>query len=904
MKRRVIIYLSLVCCLRVSGQDVNDEINKFTPFIQALYNFSKNVPQEKVYLHFDNTGYYQGDNIWYKCYVVTTGHHLLSSLSQTLYVELLNPGGEVVDKRILKIENGQCHGEFTLDQLPFYSGFYEVRAYTKYMLNFGEEVVFSRLLPVFNKPKTEGAFEEKEMMRYGRYGAREYPMKRERPLRGKKVNLRFFPEGGHLVQGVTSRVAFEATDEAGNPIAVTGVIQDDTRKETGQITTLHEGKGIFICTPAGESRRKDVAIVEYDGKKYPFDLPVGLPQGVVMETDNLSCPDSMGITLRRNRDTPAEMMGIAILNGGKLYNYLLVYLGDDTISFAMDKTCLPAGVSQIVLFNAKGDIICDRLVFTGNDKERLTISAHLGKPVYRPYELVDMELSVTDHETNPVYTTFSLSIRDGENEVENNHNILTDLLLMSDIKGFVRNPSWYFEENDTVETLHATSLTKLNTNYRAEALDLLLMVQGWRRYSWEQMAGVETTVRPPAKTRKSSAEKKPLHVTALQLKYLPEQGIETHGRVVSLVRQTPKPNVDVGLFLQQKREEEDDTPVSSAIETFVTDEQGRFAFSSDVSGRWNMILTVKEKGKRKDHLILLDRVFSPEPRRYRYADLQINLADKKSDDESDDETIDEPFDDDYESFLTAYHDSIAKLGIDEKIQRLPEVTVKAKKRTREQDIYHNRSTSVAYYDVASEMDDIYDSGKYIGDDIHQMLTTTNKDFITRWFGVNEFLLYKGKMMIFIVNYEKTRWDEMGYFKYKTIRTAAIKSLYINEHTSVIAQYIESPNPMVSPMEIAMGLSCAVFFETYPEGQVSVDGAKGIRKTWLEGYSAVKEFYNPNYAELPPQDDYRRTLYWNPSVTTDETGNAKVQFYNNSHFTNLSISAETVTPQGMIGVYKK
>ena len=80
-------------------------------------------------------------------------------LSKTLFVELLNPGGEIMDKRKLKIENGQCHGEFTLNHLPFYSGFYEVRAYTKYMLNFGEDIIFSRLQPVFNKPKVEGNFE-------------------------------------------------------------------------------------------------------------------------------------------------------------------------------------------------------------------------------------------------------------------------------------------------------------------------------------------------------------------------------------------------------------------------------------------------------------------------------------------------------------------------------------------------------------------------------------------------------------------------------------------------------------------------------------------------------------------------------------------------------------------------
>ena len=189
----VAIIFSLIHFLAF-GQDVENEMSKLMTYIQTLQLFSKNIPQEKVYLHFDNTCYYQGDNIWFKCYVVSSGQHQLSPFSKTLYVELLNPGGEIVDKRILRIENGQCHGEFTLNQLPFYSGFYEVRAYTKYMLNFGDEIIFSRIFPVFNKPKTEGDFEDKSILNYGRWGSTGYfPMKRESPIKENMVNLRFFP---------------------------------------------------------------------------------------------------------------------------------------------------------------------------------------------------------------------------------------------------------------------------------------------------------------------------------------------------------------------------------------------------------------------------------------------------------------------------------------------------------------------------------------------------------------------------------------------------------------------------------------------------------------------------------------------------------------------------------------
>jgi len=421
-------FLFCLISVFVWGQDLDSEISRLAPFIQALENFSRQIPQEKVYLHFDNTSYYQGDNIWFKCYVVASGQHQLSQWSKTLYVELLNPGGEIIDKRVLQIEKGQCHGDFSLNQLPFYSGFYEIRAYTKYMLNFGDDAIFSRLLPVFNKPEIEGNFEEKKMLGYNRYGPLgSFPMKRESPVRDNRVNLRFFPEGGNLITGVESRVAFEVTDEVGNQIDVSGMVMDGNRKALFPIATLHEGKGVFTYTP-GIGRRRDIAEVEHDGRKYRFDLPEALPQGVVMEVDNLSHPDSIGIALRKNGDTLAKMLGIAILNGGKMMNYCFAWIKDNEIRFKMNKTQLPAGVSQIVLFNSQGEIVCDRLIFSGKH-EMLEIKAKTGRSTYKPYELVDLEISITDKETNPVLSTFSLSVRDGANEVENGHNMMTELLL-------------------------------------------------------------------------------------------------------------------------------------------------------------------------------------------------------------------------------------------------------------------------------------------------------------------------------------------------------------------------------------------------------------------------------------------------------------------------------------------
>ena len=853
MKTTLLHLFLFLLCLKVSGQNADSMINKIGEYFYIIDNFTEYIPQEKVYLQFDNTSYYQSDNIWFKCYIVTSGLYKATELSKTLYVELLNPGGEIIDKQILKIENGQCHGSFTLNRLPFYTGFYEVRAYTKYMLNFGDDVIFSRLLPVFNKPKKEGNYEEKSMLKYG-YG--NYPKFREKPLKEKKVNLKFYPEGGYLIEGIPSQVAFEATDTYGNPIDITGSIMNKEKEEIFRFTSTHEGRGVFTYTPTDN---KQQVVINYNNKEYTFDMPEAQSQGMSMNVDNLSYPDSIKITLQKNKKTPVDMLGLAIINRGKLNSsYLIDTSNEELIHLKVEKSNLQSGVSWIVLFDSNGRILCDRLIFIYKD-DLLNIKARTDKEKYKPYEAVNIEFSLTDKENNPVQVPFSLSVKDGMNEIEYNHNILTDLLLMSEIKGYVRNPSYYFEADDS--------------EHRA-ALDLLLMVQGWRRYSWEQITLVES----------------------FDLKHTPEKGIETHGQVVSFIRKRPRPNVDISSFLLPQNEDED-KKAGNFQGTLTTDSLGKFSFVSDLYGKWHMLLAVTEKGKRKDHRIILDRLFSPEPKRYRYTDMQINISETNNKKISE-EIKQKAYEYDTDSIISAYVDSLVTAGIKEDIYHLSEVTVTAKKRSKEKDIYNNRSKAIAYYDVPSELDDITDRGDFIGNDIHELLKSMNKNFFLN--KQVETLIYKGKKPLFVINYEPTMENELDQNKYKNIRLAAIKAIYINENFSSIFQYAD---PQLSIEEISKLYSCVVFIETYPDGKIPVDAGKGLRKTWLEGYSQVKEFYSPDYSILQPEPDYRRTLYWNPSVTPDKEGKAKVRFYNNSGCKNFKISAETITPQGTIGVYK-
>ena len=165
------IVLSQHISARISATDSINISKELMRFSGNIYQFNRLFPQEKVYLEFDNTAYFQGETIWFKAYV-TNASSLRRAPSNVLYVDLLAPTGHLIAQQKIKVIAGQCDGAFMLFDVAtqqarerrgvveYPSGYYEIRAYTQNMLDFGKETAFSRVIPVYIKPKREGHFEE------------------------------------------------------------------------------------------------------------------------------------------------------------------------------------------------------------------------------------------------------------------------------------------------------------------------------------------------------------------------------------------------------------------------------------------------------------------------------------------------------------------------------------------------------------------------------------------------------------------------------------------------------------------------------------------------------------------------------------------------------------------------
>ena len=823
-----------VCFPAKLSSQVDSSILAMADWVKAYNHFGKYNPQEKVYLHFDNTGYYLGETMWFAAYVVTAPQLRPTQMSKVLYVELLTPEGRIVETKKLKIEEGRCHGEFALTSPLLVAGFYEVRAYTRVMLNW-EGSYYTRVFPVFDRPEEPGQYAMK-ITRYPR--SQRVPEERAAAPDYKSLNLSFYPEGGELVEGLPGRVAFKAVDDEGRSVAVSGTVYDSDERPVATLETRHQGMGSFTLTPGDEPCRAEIT---YDGKIYRYTLPEAKAAGYTLGVDN-SSGDSLHIKIRRSREIQGGWVGLTVSCRGIAHAFEVADLrGQEEADLHLSKADFPAGVQQITLFTPEGEVLGERLAYHQRDDQQLHITVDGQKSSYRPYEKITLPLHVTDAAGSPVATTLSVSVRDAGTEIPTHYasTLSANLLLESDVKGYIEDIGYYFESDDA--------------EHRA-ALDLLLLVQGWRRYEWRQQAGVEPF--------------EPVHRV--------EEGIMVQGQVYDyrLFGVRAKAGVELSVWVYSE--------LTNSRGHCFTDSLGRFTFlsDSDIWGKNDMVIHTQitnKRGKKKNapYLVELDRYFSPTARSLSAEETE--LAEKSpSAITYTDETYDLP-----DTLVSELPDSI-------KVHNLEEVEVKARKLVAE------RRPSIEYV-VAEEVDKMIDTQvRDYADNIVDFLRRTNPYFIDKYIYVLDRInfrlklihdcFYRGRRVRFLYENKVYRfcgdnWDSTGYCV-ETIPLRSIERIQITENTNNVT----------------------IRLIPYP-GNYKYE-KPGYRLTRLQGYSIPAEFYHVDYSQgvLPDEADYRRTLYWNPALATDSLGRAYIDLYNNGNTHGLNISAETLTSDGVPGAY--
>ena len=447
--------------------------------------------------------------------------------------------------------------------------------------------------------------------------------------------------------------------------------------------------GHFKYTPSAQPA---VAKVDFQGKKYEFTLPQALPNGYVLSTVNNA--GALLVKVSCNAATPQDTLAVFISHQGRPYVHQLISCRADTPQeFILPTRKLPAGVLQVSLINRAGNTLCERFVFS-NPRAPLQLSAEGLKEVYTPYAPIHCELQVRNAKGEPVSGDVSVSIRDAvrSDYLEYDNNIFTDLLLTSDLKGYIHQPGYYF----------ASPSPRKQTE-----LDILLMVHGWRKYDMSQ--AISTTP-----------------FTPLQL---PEAQLVLNGQVKSTILKNKLKDIALSVIVKK-----DDQFITGGT---VTDENGRFTIPvEDFEGTTEAVIQTRKVGKErnKDASILIDRNFSPAPRAYGYKELHPEWKDLTH------------WQQKAENFDSLYMDSIRKV---EGLYVLDEVEIKSKRRQGSNMATKINEKSIdAYYDVRRSVDLLRDNGKIVTT-IPELMEKLSPQF--DWDRSNDKLTYRQKPICYIMD---------------------------------------------------------------------------------------------------------------------------------------------------------
>ncbi|TSD67050.1 TonB-dependent receptor [Inquilinus sp. KBS0705] len=522
--------------------------------VDKLEAYSAGHPAEKAYLHFDKPYYAAGDTIYFKAYVTLGALHELSAASGILYVDLINPDNSIVNPLKLQISNGVASGDFALPASAV-AGNYRIRAYTNYMRNAGEEYFFDKTIPIGSKAAAVIAAKPKK-----KAGGKAIEVKA--PV--KNYDVQFFPEGGALVNGNYSRIAFKAVAANGLGTYVKGTVTDAQGAEVATLTSSHLGMGAFNLVPEADKIYK-ANITYADGTTSVEALPKATDAGYTLYFNNADA-DNIKVRITAGDGANTAQLKLVAQVGGVVYYAAKNEPASKFFAAVIPKSKFPSGIVQFTLFSSAGEPLNERLVFVQNP-DGLKMGINTAK-TYQIRQKVKLDVNAADKDGKPVVGNFSVAVTD-ESKVPldetSESTILSNLLLTSDLKGYIEKPNYYF--------------TTVNDSTRAD-LDMLMLTQGYRRFDWKQV----------------------LSNTTPAIVYQAEKSMKINGTIKTYGGK-PIPNAKINLFTKAGGGILVDT-LSNAKGKFVFDD---LMFNDTVK----FVVQAKLKSNKENEILTIDTIAPP-----------------------------------------------------------------------------------------------------------------------------------------------------------------------------------------------------------------------------------------------------------------------------------------------------
>ena len=432
MKYKILILVAVLFSFLGNAQSLGPD--------SLLNRWTAQQPIEKVYVQFDNKRYAPGQTIWFKAYL--TSLQIPSNLSKNFYLDFHDANGKLAAHITAPIVSGVALGNWVVPD-QFQGETVTAIGYTNWMRNFDSAFYFKRSLTILSNLAN--------------------PQKPATVL--PNTSVQFLPEGGNAINGIPCNMAFKAVNQNGLPEQISGVIKNKAGEEITNFIASHHGMGTFQYLPqTGETYT--AYWNDQLGNSHQTSLPAAEAVGVNLILHQGSLERNFEIS--RSADVPEAWKKITVLvqaNGEVLFKAMANLSTKTAIRSKIPVLQFPSGVAQLTLFDANNQPLCERLFFVNNEEYRLNAQVKTDTLNLEKRAKNVFEITVDDS----TLANLSLAITDGNVNGESDDNILSSLLLSSDIKGYVHNPAYYFTSDE---------------DSLAKQLDLVMLTNGWRRYSW------------------------------------------------------------------------------------------------------------------------------------------------------------------------------------------------------------------------------------------------------------------------------------------------------------------------------------------------------------------------------------------------------------------------------------
>ncbi|HET9826097.1 MAG TPA: hypothetical protein VFP87_12235 [Chitinophagaceae bacterium] len=431
-KKNIFLAYWLVFVLAAVGQPRSQDV-------QAFNQSSGNNLSEKIFTHTDKDFYLAGEIVWFKLYVVDGSDNKPIDISKVAYVEIIDRNQKPVLQCKIDLKNGMGHGSLYLP-LALASGVYQLRAYTSWMKNFSAELYFHKQLKVVNSLRSA-----------------------EQSNRSRGYDIQFFPEGGNMVQGIQSTVAFKIIDRFGKGADAKGVIVNNNGDIVAQFHPLKFGIGHFSFKPIAGVNYK--AVITLGDTTITTEMPTALDRGYVLTIEPV---DGSKVQFSVATNVPSARQVYLFISKRRARDVpYTINLSDGNGEFVIDKNDFGEGVSRITLFDAQGVPQCERLFFK-QPRQKLVIMPAVDQQEVSSRKKVSIAVNSTDELKKPTIAGMSVSIYRVDSLQQNqDENIDNYFWLTSELKGNIESPGYYF--SDTSAEVD-------------EATNNLMLTHGWRRF--------------------------------------------------------------------------------------------------------------------------------------------------------------------------------------------------------------------------------------------------------------------------------------------------------------------------------------------------------------------------------------------------------------------------------------